>query len=355
MIKAPDRRETAQLIEQAIRAGAPRYKACEAMEISERTYRRWTAGAEIKADGRPDADHATPANKLKPEEVAQIIEMCNRKDNQSLPPSQIVPKLADEGQYIASESSFYRVLHKADQLHRRGKAQAPRKRKKPKAYTATAPKQVWSWDITYLATTRAGMFYRLYLIMDIYSRKIVGWEIHENETAEHASLLITKACLAESIRKKGLVLHSDNGSPMKGATMLATLQKLGVVPSFSRPSVSNDNPYSESLFGTMKYTPAYPGKPFESITAARNWVADFAHWYNEEHHHSGIKFITPSQRHNGEERAILANRKVVYQMAKQRHPERWSKGIRNWTPVGEVLLNPANQDQDEVEIRELAA
>ncbi|MCU7898476.1 MAG: DDE-type integrase/transposase/recombinase, partial [Candidatus Thiodiazotropha sp. (ex Lucinoma aequizonata)] len=116
-----------------------------------------------------------------------------------------------------------------------------------------------------MATTITGIFYRLYLVMDIYSRKIVGWEIHENETADHASLLIRKACLAEGISEQGLVLHSDNGSPMKGATMLATLQRLGVVPSFSRPSVSNDNPYSESLFRTMKYTPAFPSKSFKCV------------------------------------------------------------------------------------------
>ncbi|MCU7889743.1 MAG: DDE-type integrase/transposase/recombinase [Candidatus Thiodiazotropha sp. (ex Lucinoma aequizonata)] len=160
------------------------------------------------------------------------------------------------------------ILKEANQLDRRGRAQAPRRVSKPEVYKATAPNQVWSWDITFLATSITGIFYRLYLMMDIYSRKIVGWKIHENETADHASLLIRKACLAEGISEQGLVLHSDNGSPMKGATMLTTLQRLGVVPSFSRPSVSNDNPYSESLFGTMKYTPAFPSKPFESLGAA---------------------------------------------------------------------------------------
>ncbi|WP_305801658.1 DDE-type integrase/transposase/recombinase, partial [Thiolapillus sp.] len=173
--------------------------------------------------------------------------------------------MADEGIYIASESSFYRIMKEADQLHHRGKDQAPRKVAKPAAYKAAGANEVWSWDITFLATTVTGLFYRLYLVMDIYSRKIVGWEIHENETAENASLLIRKACLAEGVSERGLVLHSDNGSPMKGATMLVTLQRPGVVPSFSRPSVSNDNPYSESLFGTMKYTPAFPSKPFENL------------------------------------------------------------------------------------------
>ncbi|MCU7898233.1 MAG: integrase core domain-containing protein, partial [Candidatus Thiodiazotropha sp. (ex Lucinoma aequizonata)] len=154
-------------------------------------------------------------------------------------------------------------------------------------------------------------------MMDIYSRKIIGWEIHENETADHASLLIRKTCLAEGLSEQRLVLHSDNDSPMKGATMLPTLQRLGVVPSFSRPSVSNDNPYSESLFGTIKYTPIFPSKPFESLGAARDWVYDFLHCYNEEHRHSGIQFVTPSQRHSGEEQSILVNREAVYDTAKQ--------------------------------------
>jgi transposase InsO family protein len=199
------------------------------------------------------------------------------------------------------------------------------------------------------------MFFRLYLVMDIYSRKIVGWEIHENETAEHAARLIRKACLGEGVHEAGLVLHADNGSPMKGATMLATLQRLGVVPSFSRPSVSNDNPYSESLFGTMKYTPAFPSKPFESLTAAREWVGTFVRWYNYEHHHSAIRFVTPAARHSGEELVILVKRTAVYEAAKQRNPQRWSGDIRNWTPVGTVWLNPENSDAKVLGTRDLAA
>ena len=182
-----------------------------------------------------------------------------------------------------------------------------------------------------------------HLIEDIFSRNIVGWEIHDNETAEHASVLIRKACLAEGIHEEGLVLHSDNGSPMKGATMLATLQKLGVVPSFSRPSVSDDNPYSESLFRTLKYLPAYPSKPFESIEAARRWVHQFVRWYNEEHRHSAIGYVTPSQRHQGLDTALLAARKAVYEAAKARHPARWSGPTRNWDPVAEVWLNPPKE------------
>ena len=354
-INVPDCRRAVELMNGAVEAGAPRNKACGELEIRSRTCRRWTRYGGVKADGRPDAERPEPANKLTPEERQQILKTCNEAAYQSLPPSQIVPALADKATCIASESSFYRVLKDADQLHHRGKNQAPKKVAKPEACKAAGPNEVWSWDITFLATTITGLFYRLYLVVDIYTRKIVGWEIHENETAENASLLIRKACLAEGVSKKGLVLHSDDGSPMKGATMPATLQRLGVVPSFSRPSASNDNPYSESLFGTMKYTPAFPSKPFESLDAAREWVYGFVHWYNEEHRHSGIQFVIPAQRHTGMERSILMKRDAVYLAAKQRNPERWSRGTRNREPVGNVWLNPENDGVEETEIKDEAA
>jgi putative transposase len=355
MISAPDRRQAVELIEEAVAAGAATQRACAELQISLRTYQRWTQDDGVKADGRPKAQRPEPSNKLTEQEREEILAICNEKDYQSLTPSQIVPALADKARYIASESSFYRVLREADQLQRRGKAQAPRNVSKPTAYKATGPNQVWSWDITYLASTIVGVFFRLYLVMDIYSRKIVGWEVHDRETAEYAAMLLRKACLAEGVNEHGLVLHSDNGSPMKGATMLATLQRLGIVPSFSRPSVSNDNPYSESLFGTMKYTPAFPSKPFESLSAAREWVQSFVQWYNEEHHHSGIQFVTPGERHSGAEHKILAKRKAVYEAAKRCHPERWSGETRNWSHVGEVWLNPESPTAVSDEIREKAA
>ena len=231
------------------------------------------------------------------------------------------------------------------QLQHRGKALAPKKRSKPNSYLASRPNEVWSWDITYLKSDIAGWFYRLYMLLDIYSRKIVGWEVHETESADFAAALMSRACLAEGTCRTELVLHSDNGGPMKGATMLAKLQWLGVIPSFSRPSVSNDNPYSESLFKTLKYTPAYPDKPFASLQSARDWVHRFVHWYNEDHRHSGIQFVTPASRHRGEDTDILAARKAVYVVAKAKHPERWSKGIRCMKPVGGVWLNPDNIDE----------
>ncbi len=262
-----------KLVEEAESGGARRTKVCDLLGIHARTLSRWQDDTgKIKPDGRVEADRPTPANQLSEEERQRILAVCNLPQYAHLPPSQIVPTLADEGIYIASESTFYRMLRETDQLHHRGKAQMPRKVPKPASHCATAPNQVWSWDITFLATTVTGLFLKLYLIMDIYSRKIVGWEIHESECAAHVSALIQKACLAEGIDPAGLVLHADNGGPMKAATMLATLQKLGVVPSFSRPSVSDDNPYSEALFRSLKYAPAFPLKLFEGLEDARQWA-----------------------------------------------------------------------------------
>jgi transposase InsO family protein len=176
--------------------------------------------------------------------------------------------------------------------------------------------------------------------MDVYSRKIVGWQVYEQESSEWAAEILHDIVQREGIERDQVALHSDNGGPMKGATMLATLQALGIMPSFSRPAVSNDNPYSESLFKTLKYRPEYPAQPFSSITEARQWVTGFVDWYNHDHRHSAIQFVTPAQRHGGLDTAILANRKVVYEAAKARHPERWSRETRNWDPVLEVYLNP---------------
>jgi putative transposase len=313
------------LIDEACTAGARQSRACEVIEIDERTLRRWRE--QLKTEHRLEdrrreaAARQVPANKLSAQEKAKILEVCSRPEFRSLPPSQIVPILADRGEYYGSEATFYRVLREADQQHERGRARSPRQVPRPQGYKATRPRQTWSWDITYLAASIRGTFYRLYLIEDIYSRAIVGWEVHEEESAEHASELIRKACLREGIHQKGLVLHSDNGSPMKGATMLSTLQRLGVVPSFSRPSVSDDNPYSESLFRTLKYTPTFPSTPFASLAEAREWVHTFVQWYNEQHRHSAIGFVTPGQRHRGEDVEILARRQRLYEAAKAERPE----------------------------------
>ena len=259
-----------------------------------------------------------------------------------MPPCQIVPALADEGTYIASESTMYRILREEKMLNHRGRSQKPGKHGKPTSYEATAPNQVWTWDITYLAGGVKGLFYYLYLIVDLFSRDIVGWEVWEEESADHASELIQKTCLAQHrLTTAPLVLHSDNGSPMKGATMLETLYALGITPSNSRPRVSNDNPYSESLFKTLKYRPNYQPKGFGSLEDAREWCRGFVDWYRHEHHHSGIQFLTPAERHAGKSEEILAGRHKVYEAAKSIHPERWNgRNTRDWSNIERVYLNP---------------
>lgn len=344
------------LIEEACSAGARLAKACEIVGWSARTIQRYRRDGQIKPDGRKAAAAGRiPANRLSKDERGKLLATANQAQYAHLPPSQIVPMLADEGCYLASESTFYRVLREEKQLEHRGRAKAP-KNNRPAPLEASAPNQLWSWDITYLKTTVKGLYFFLYLIMDVFSRKIVGWEVYAEESAEHASNIFRKAHLREGIAGNALFLHSDNGSPMKGATMLGTLQKLGVTPSFSRPSVSNDNPYSEALFKTLKYRPSFPEKPFDSLNEARIWVAKFQQWYNEDHRHSSIKFVTPGQRHRGEDVAILAQRKLLYEAAKAACPERWSGSIRNWKPLMTVSLNPQKSSQcDQVMDNDVAA
>jgi transposase InsO family protein len=174
---------------------------------------------------------------------------------------------------------------------------------------------------------------------------IVGWTVEESESADYSSQLISQACLAHGVTKQQLTLHSDNGGPMKGATMLSTLQVLGEIPSFSRPSVSDDNPYSESLFKTLKYRPSYPDGSFSSKKEAQDWVEHFVHWYNTEHMHSGIKFVTPVSRHKGNDLEILKKRQATYELAKLNNPARWSGRTRNWNHITEVLLNPGKDNK----------
>ena len=342
-------------IDEACAAGARLCAACRVVGISPRTLQRWRAPGEVKADGRKTAgQQRAPANRLSEAERQRILAVANEPEFAAMPPSQIVPILADQGRYIASESSFYRVLREANQLAHRGKARPPR-RYRPTPLQANAANQLWSWDITYLATTVKGMFFYLYLIMDVYSRKIVGWEVYDTESAEHAASVFRKAHLREGVGTDSLVLHSDNGSPMKGATMLATLQRLGVMPSFSRPAVSNDNPYSESLFKTLKYHPGFPDKPFDNLQQAREWVAGFQHWYNDVHRHSALKFVTPSQRHRGEDVSILEKRNTLYEAARTQRPERWSGSTRNWVHEGIVFLNPNKSTEKEANLKENVA
>lgn len=251
-----------------------------------------------------------------------------------------MPQLADEGLYLGSESTLYRLQRRYGFRRKRAAASRAQVSRAATLHRATGPNQVWSWDITWLPTPLRGVYLHLYLVMDVWSRHIMGWHIAENESADTAASLVTRICRDSQIDPRGLVLHSDNGAPMRGSSMIATLQWLGVIPSFSRPHVSDDNPYSEALFRTLKHTPAYPRLPFASCKAAACWVARFVEWYNTEHRHSAIRYVTPEQRHHGHDQNILARRHQLYQLVRRSHPERWTGSTRNWTPVGAVLLNP---------------
>jgi transposase InsO family protein len=339
---ASDRKEILRLVDETVADGARQEMACEYLGVTEKSVQRWRKSPTLEDNRR--GPKTEPANKLSSEERAKVIAVATNPEFRDLSPHQIVPRLADRGEYLASEATIYRILNSKNLMAHRGHSK-PREVARPRACEATEPCKLFSWDITYLRSKIAGQYYYLYLFLDVFSRKIVGWEVHDCESTEHSSRLLTKICLSEGIQKNQVTMHADNGGPMKGATMLVTMQRLGVIPSFSRPSVSNDNPFSESLFKTLKYCPQYPSKPFDSIEAARAWVSAFVRWYNTVHLHSAIGFTTPDSRHQGKDIEILAKRKDVFEAAKQRHPNRWSGETRNCERVALVRLNWLKTDE----------
>jgi transposase InsO family protein len=313
-------------------------QACRVADISARTIERWRKDPEGD-DGRRGPQHR-PNNALTPTEEAQIVSMMRSSRFAHLSPKQLVPRLADQGLYLASESTFYRLQRRYGLRTTQRAMSRTDITRATTLHRATRPNQVWSWDITWLPTTVRGIYLHLYLVMDVWSRRIVAWRIAEGDSAQIAAELITQACREGQFDPRGLVLHSDNGKPMRASTLIATLQWLGVVPSFSRPHVSDDNPYSESLFRTLKHTPAYPRLPFAGLGFAQRWMARFVGWYNAEHRHSAIRYVTPDERHSGREQDVLARRQELYQQARTLNSERWTRSTRNWNPVGPVILNP---------------
>jgi len=343
MISLEDRRALARDIHTAHTAGARLKPACELAGIELRTLQRWKAEEGlVSGDGRPQAVRPIPSHALSEDERATLLQVANEPRFAAVPPARIVPMLADEGIYLASESTFSRVLREHGQTAHRGRAKAPRTVRPPTTHIATEPRQVWCWDMTYLPAQVMGRWFYLYLILDLYSRKIVGWEVHDIDHADHAAHLVRRTALAEGIAALGAkpVLHGDNGSTLKATTVLAMLNWLGVKPSYSRPRVSDDNAYAESLFRTAKYRPEFPAKGFNDLDAARAWAAGFVRWYNFDHRHSGIRYVSPAQRHAGEDHAILAARHALYIQARDLNPARWSGATRNWSPISAVTLNP---------------
>lgn len=330
----------AGLIDEAVAAGARQARACEQVGLDARTVQRWR--------GRPDGDDRRagprdrPAHAFTAKEEATIFELVTMPEFLGLSPHQLVAKLADLGMYVGSEATIYRLLRRRRMLAHRDRSR-PRTHARPREHLATGPNQVWAWDITYLPAGVRGTFWYLYAIVDVWSRKLVGWAVHDVQSDDLAAALVDDACRREGVARDHLVLHADNGAAMKGKTMLVKLEQLGVLPSFSRPRVSDDNPFPEALFRTLKYRPSYPAKPFNTLDLARAWVAGFVAWYNDDHQHSGIRFVTPSQRHDGREHAILCHRKAVYGAARARHPRRWAREVRDWSPIATVRLNPEHE------------
>ena len=325
-------------VDEARANGARLDRSCLLVGLTLRTLQRWRRHPqEDQRQGPKIVGHA-----LSESEKAEIIRVSNTPRYRDLSPRMIVPMLADEGIYIASESAFYAVLKAAHLMRGRGRQRQNRNVARPLAVIALKPNSVWSWDITFMKSAVKGAYYYLYLVMDVFSRMIVGWKVMDTQSSEYGADLVREACLRFNIKPEQLILHADNGGPMKGATMLATLQKLGVIPSFSRPAVSDDNPYSEALFKTLKYCPKYPRNCFKGIDEARVWVKSFVQWYNHEHLHSEIKYVTPAMRHAGNDLKLLTERKEVYLRAQSLNPMRWKSGIRNWDVITEVPLNHIN-------------
>lgn len=345
MIALEDRRSLALNIEVAQGAGARVHKACEVAGITVRTLQRWKAddGTGLcSGDGRPQAVRPMPCHALTQAEREQVLQVANEARFADVPPARIVPMLADEGVYIASESSFARILGEKGQNAHRGRARAPRPMRPPTTHVASAPREVWCWDMTYLPTQVIGRWCYLYLILDLYSRKIIGWEVHDSDEAHHAAHLVKRAALSEGLAALPIkpVLHGDNGVTLKATTVLAMLDWLGVKRSYSRPRVSDDNAFAESLFRTAKYRPQFPARGFADLESAREWAAAFVRWYNHEHRHSAIGYVTPAQRHAGDDQSILAARHALYVQARAANPARWSRHTRDWSVPGPVTLNP---------------
>jgi len=253
-------------------------------------------------------------------------------------PGQVVATLADEGVYLCSERTMYRLLAEAGESRERRDQRVHPVYEKPELL-ARGPNEVWSWDITKLKGPRKWTYFYLYVVLDIFSRYVVGWMVAERESASLAKQLIAETCEKQGIGANQLALHSDRGAPMT-SKLLAQLADLGVTKSFSRPHVSDDNPFSESQFKTLKYRPEFPSR-FEGYEHAKGFCRDFFDWYNRSHRHSGIAMLTPEQLHYGEAEAVLENRHRVLLDAWREHPERFVRGRPGPQAVPEaVWINP---------------
>lgn len=285
------------------------------------------------------AQRPLPAAALSMQERDQVRQTLNSDRFADQAPRQVYASLLDEGTYLCHWRTMYRVLAAYDEVRERRNLLSHPVYHKPELL-ATAPNQVWSWDITRMRGPGKWTCFYLYVLLDIYSRCVVGWMIAEHESASLAKDLVETACTRQRVQRDQLVLHADNGGPMRAKSLALLLDELGVSASHSRPHTSDDNPFSEAQFKTMKYRPNYPNR-FGSIQDARAWARKFFAWYNEEHYHTGLNLLTPASVHDGQAQAICQQRQLVLRAAYAAHPERFSKGVPVVAaPPQAVWINP---------------
>jgi putative transposase len=282
---------------------------------------------------------SSPSRALSEVEKAKVKAVLNSERFQDSAPREVYATLLDEGQYHCSWRTMYRILSKYDEVRERRNQLRHPVYARPELL-ATGPNQLWTWDITKLRGPVKWSYYYLYAMLDVYSRYMVGWMIAERELAELGKELIAQTCAKQGIQPGELTIHADRGSAMQAKSVALLMADLGVNKSHSRPHVSNDNPYSEAQFKTLKYYPTYPGC-FGSLADARQWAHDFFGWYNHEHHHSGLGLLTPADVHYGRAEAVLAQRQTVMQQAYERHPERFVNGLPRLPELpSAVWINP---------------
>jgi len=330
------------LLQEGIERGVSIKAIADLFGIAARTLRRW--GLMMRAQGFSRDRRRGSARQVKhrfsPQERQRVLNTVTEPHFADLTPAQIVAILAEDGIYVGSESTIYRIMREEGLLPHRGRSRPARAPRPTPVLEASGIHQVLAWDITLLPGPSKGQFFYLYMVIDVWSRRILGVEVHERECGELASTFFDRVCRDEGISSRSAtVLHSDNGAPMRSYTLAAKLTELGVASSFSRPRVSNDNAYAESWFRTMKYHQSYPLRRFRDVSGVRAWVDAFVDWYNTEHRHSGIQYVTPDQRHFGQADAICVKRQQTYEQAKQQHPQRWSRSTRDWTQPQIVAIN----------------
>jgi len=313
----------------------PIAQACNALGVSRATlYRRTTPPMPPSVGVR-----APNPRRLDASERQAVLDALHSERFMDQPPPEVYATLLSQGVYLASIRTMYRLLAERDESADRRAQRAPSKHVKP-TLTATAPNQVWTWDITKLRSPVPGVFYCLYMIIDLFSRMVVGWLLAERENGAHAERLFADTIARHGVTPGVLTVHADRGPPMKSTELADLFAILGVARSFSRPHVSNDNAFSEAQFKTLKYQPDYPGE-FASYTHARAWCQEFIGWFNEEHQHSGLALFTPADVYYGRVEEVAARRQVALDGAYAAHPERFPNGppVVQRPPVA-VHINP---------------